>query len=247
LDKTCSALRFAAALVITGAVAAEPHPADVYTIGDSLHYSGLLTAAGLEQVKSRYGAARETPVWFVIDSGGGEVNIAMDFGDWIHAHGLNVRVVDRCLSACANYVFPAARVKVIEPGAVVAWHGSAIQTPDTSRKEIAAVIERDVMPRTAPNERTALRTKLLDETLEYVRAARARQRVFFERIGVDESVTTIGEGRPGIEEFWFLSVAAMARFGIDLVVAPADYPATDTARFGQGVVRYLELAGDGVD
>ena len=208
--------------------------------GDTLIYHGDLTADGLRQLQTTHDTTEHTARWLEIDSGGGEVNIAMDFGDWVFSEGLGVRVSNRCLSACANYVFPAAPVKVIEPQAVVAWHGSAIQTETASRAAIDIVIERDVLPATDPRERDAVRARLVADTLAYLALAEARQAAFFRRIGVDERITRVGLDHPAVTDFWFLSVAAMARYGIERVVAPANYAATDTRRFGPGKVVFIE-------
>lgn len=211
--------------------------------GDSLVYHGDLTADGLQRLQTTYIAGDRAARWLEIDSGGGEVNVAMDFGEWLLGAGLAVRVTNRCLSACANYVFPAASVKVIEAGAIVAWHGSAIQSEAASRAAIDAVIERDVLPASDPRERETMRSRLVAETLAYLALAEARQAAFFRRIGVDERITRLGLEHPAVTDFWFVSVATMARFGIDRVVAPANYAATDTRRFGPGKVVYIEPDG----
>lgn len=214
--------------------------ATVDRLGDTLIYHGDLTADGLRRLQASYAAGGAAVRWLDIDSGGGEVNVAMDFGEWILNAGLAIRVRNRCLSACANYVFPAATVKVIEPGAVVAWHGSAIQTEAASRAAIDAVIERDVLPATDPDEREATRSRLVAATLDYLAHAEARQAEFFRRLGVDERITRIGLEHPAVTDFWFVSVATMARYGIDRVVAPNNYAATDTRRFGPGKIVYIE-------
>lgn len=234
-------LLIVAQLLLAAPVAAQSD-VQVDGIGDALVYRGDLTAAGLRQLQDVYNAGDRTARWLDIDSGGGEVNIAMDFGEWILGAGLAVRVANRCLSACANYVFPAAAVKVIEPGAIVAWHGSALQTEAASRAAIDAVIERDVLPATDPGEREATRSRLVAATLAYLELAAARQADFFRRIGVDERITRLGLEHPAVTDFWFVSVATMARFGIDRVVAPTNYAATDTRRFGPGKVVYIEPA-----
>ena len=91
-----------------------------------LRYRGPLTEDGLDALRT-LARGRETGV-LEIDSAGGEIVAGMEFGLWVHDLGLDVRVNRACLSSCANYVFPAGRNKVIAPGAVVAWHGSARQT-----------------------------------------------------------------------------------------------------------------------
>lgn len=229
------------ALGITELRADDRDPPHVDVAGDTLRYSGAITTDGLHALFAIH-ANHDIPIkWLAIDSGGGEINLAMDLGDWVYANALNVRVADHCLSSCANYVFTAGPVKVIESGAIVAWHGSAIQDEKDSRAAITNVIESQILARNTAIERPAVKAKLLDETLDYLQWSRARQARFFEKIGVDERITTIGEDNPEVRDFWFLSVVTMARFGIHQVVAPSNYSRTDTARFGPGTIIYIDV------
>lgn len=169
----------------------------------------------------------------LIDSGGGDVAAAIELADWVHARQLDITVTGKCLSSCANYVFPAARHKEIQPGAIVAWHGNYQHLAETGlwRDDVALRMRRD-----GEDEPTATR---------YVQSQVARlvalERDFFARIGVDEQVCWIGKQPPyHVPDYYFLSVADMARFGITGVLAPADYPATDLTGFVANIV-YLEL------
>jgi hypothetical protein len=58
----------------------------------------------------------------VIDSGGGDIDAALDFARIVRAHGWDVVVKHRCLSACANYVFVAGARKTVLPNAWVGIH-----------------------------------------------------------------------------------------------------------------------------
>ncbi|MFT4584603.1 MAG: hypothetical protein ACI8XZ_004367 [Gammaproteobacteria bacterium] len=229
-------------LISTAAIANEGSRDPAIWLGESaIHYRGPITKAGTKDLRITYSSARDPIQWLEITSNGGEVNASMDLGDWVYANNINVRVIDHCLSACANYVFPAGSIKAIEPGAIVAWHGSAIQSEEKSRKEISTVIERDVLPGTPQSDRAVLKTRLLDDTLAYLHASWARQAQFFAKIDVDERLTTIGEDHKDVRDFWFLSPAAMKRLGLRSVIAPPDYSATDTSRFGDQVIRYIEI------
>jgi hypothetical protein len=169
----------------------------------------------------------------LINSGGGDVAAAIELADWVHAQQLDITVTGVCLSSCANYVFPAARYKVIRPGAIVAWHGNYHHLAHTGlwRDDVALRMQRD-----GEDEQTATR---------YVQAQVAQlvalEREFFARIGVDEQVCWIGKQPPyHVPDYYFLSVADMARFGITGVQTPAGYPATDLASFDANIV-FLEL------
>ena len=169
----------------------------------------------------------------LIDSGGGDVAAAIELADWIHARQLDITVTGVCLSSCANYVFPAARNKEIRPGAVVAWHGNYHHLAHTGlwRDDVALRMRRD-----GEDKQTATR---------YVQAQVARlvalEHEFFARIGVDEQVCWIGKQPPyNVADYYFLSAADMARYGISDVQVPAGYTTMDLSGFEANIV-YLEL------
>ena len=169
----------------------------------------------------------------LVDSSGGDVAAAIELGDWIHARQLDVTVTGVCLSSCANYVFPAARHKEIKAGAIVAWHGNYHHLALTGlwRDDVELRMQRD-----GEDEQTATRY-----VLAQVARLVALERDFFARIGVDEQVCRVGKMPPyNVADYYFLSVADMARFGITAVQAPDDYTATDMDGFAANIV-YLQL------
>jgi hypothetical protein len=229
-------------LISTAAASNEDSRDPVVWLSEAaIHYHGPITKSGSKDLRITYASARVPIQWLEITSNGGEINASMDLGDWVYANKINVRVNDHCLSACANYVFTAGTIKAIEPDAIVAWHGSAIQSEEKSRREISKVIERDVLPGTAHADRPVLKAQLLDDTLAYLHASRIRQAQFFAKIGVDERLTTIGEDHKEVRDFWFLSPAAMRQLGLRSMSVPPNYSATDTSRFGDQSIRYVEI------
>lgn len=188
--------------------------------GDTVIYRGRLSEDGL--LALRRAGDHPSVKTLLIDSAGGEVVVGMAYGDWISARGLDI-VVDRaCLSSCANYIFPAGRHKEIQPGAVVAWHGSAQQPGmlELLHQTVAEEIE-------AKGLSEAMKAKELASArhanVQYLTDAIRKQNLFFYRLGVDEYVTRIGNEKYGIRGFFYLSVADMEAFGIKNVTAPADY------------------------
>jgi hypothetical protein len=197
----------------------------------TVEYRGAISTANNAGFFAR--AAGKEVRHLLIDSGGGDVAAAIELADWVHARQLDITVTGVCLSSCANYVFPAARRKEIRAGAIVAWHGNYQHLAHTGlwRDDVTLRMQRD-----GEDEQTATR---------YVQAQVARlvalERGFFARIGVDERVCWIGKQPPyNVADYYFLSVADMARFGITGVQAPAEYAATDLAGLGANIV-YLEL------
>jgi hypothetical protein len=199
----------------------------VKTAGRDLFYEGRLLPDGLERLKAAFGKSSGPIDWLVINSGGGEIGISMDIGLWVHSNGLNVKVVNACLSSCANYIFPAGKHKVISANAIVGWHGSAIQESfDLSAMDEYLNSVED------PRKREEIKRKLLVDHEKYIANMKQKQRAFFETIDVDEALTVVGQSKKyQADDFWFLSVEDMARFGVNQVTAPENYPETDVSRF----------------
>lgn len=66
----------------------------------------------------------------VVDSYGGNIDSAMDIAAILRAKKLDLIVDGRCLSACANYLFPAAARKTVLPGSVVGIHDLRVTYQD---------------------------------------------------------------------------------------------------------------------
>lgn len=109
------------ALGLPSAVWADDRTALVTSDLNVIIYSGEINAKGVAEFKSalRDGKPRE----FAIRSQGGDVNAAVEIASLLHKGSLHVRVVDYCLSACANYIFPAGATQELPDGAVLGMHG----------------------------------------------------------------------------------------------------------------------------
>ena len=211
----CAALSAAAAALPDGVV----------------HYQGPISA---EQNRQFFAAvAGRSLRRLAITSSGGEVDAAIALGEWVFAQRLDIEVPDYCLSSCANYVFPAARHKLIRAGAVVAWHGNYRHLQQTGlwQDDVAVRMQRD-----GEDEQTA--TRQVRAQVDYLVGL---EHDFFARIGVDEYLCWVGKRPPySAPDYYFLSTHDMARFGVDQVQAPPDYAHTDVSRFADSVV-YSEL------
>ena len=67
----------------------------------------------------------------VLRSSGGVNEAALDMVDRIMAKHLVAVVDSKCLSACANYLFPAAASKIVLDGGIVGFHGGLTDGPYT--------------------------------------------------------------------------------------------------------------------
>ncbi len=61
----------------------------------------------------------------VVNSGGGDVEESLKIAELIHARGLGIVVDGVCASSCANYLFVAAKDKVVLPNSLLSFHGSS--------------------------------------------------------------------------------------------------------------------------
>lgn len=198
--------------------------------GATIRYVGMITA----DANLRLGAllaAHPGIRTLVIESIGGEVGVGMDLGDLVRAHGLDVRAVGHgCASSCANYVFTSARHAVVEPGAVVVWHGSMIQP--MLQAQLEAV--RDRIARQAGPGHEAEIEAGMTQLRARMAALAARQHAFFVARGIDERLTVLGHEQ-ACGCVWTLDAAGMAAFGLHDVVLPPGYPDIDDDAKARGL------------
>jgi hypothetical protein len=219
--------------------ASDEDPVQVVVVGNAVHYTGELDDDAVAAVASLLKSSGGSIAKLVIDSGGGDVNAGMDLAEFVLASELDVTVERLCASSCANYVFPAGKSKRINPGAVVVWHGSAIQEgleagPTVDDIRLPEGVELSL------EQKLALLEQHREQSLRYVEDAKARQRAFFGRIGIDERVTVMGQQLEVAQE-WTLSVKDMARFGIRDVFAADDYGRCLPAQVRERGIQLLSL------
>ena len=81
--------------------------AKVYIESDALVYQGEISKQNNLDAFTFYQDASVKPSVLVITSGGGNIDLGMDLGEFVLEHNLDVRVDTFCFSSCANYVFTA--------------------------------------------------------------------------------------------------------------------------------------------
>ncbi len=131
---------------------------------------------------------------------------ALRLAEFMHLHGISIYVDGLCASSCANYLFPAAKDKVIGPGALVGWHGSP------------ASEHIDGIETLNPEQRRAFdksRQQMID-----------RERRLFAELGIDPRLLCAGDRT--IEHLgalgWTMPVASMAKFGLRNVMSTGADP-----------------------
>ena len=184
--------RAALALLVACAGPAQAAAAVVQAVGDAVVFDGRIEPRSAAQFLALLRDPAITRL--VITSRGGIVSAALDMALAIHEHGLDLEVPTACLSSCANYIFPAARRKSLGRPDAVAWHGN-----------MAHVLYLQHSGQERWDERH----------IEEARQLARREAVFFRRIGVDGFVCWFGKIAPyNADDFYYLSVEDLARFGI---------------------------------
>jgi hypothetical protein len=125
----------------------------------------------------------------------------------VREHGLDIEVPRTCLSSCANYVFPAARHKLLGHPRAVGWHGN--------------------MAHVLYLHRTGQQT-WSEALVQDARQLARDESALFRRLGVDGFVCWFGKIAPyDVDEFYALSPGDMARFGIGDVAVGTGEPGPD--------------------
>lgn len=203
--------------------------------GSTVTYAGKISDQNVERFLDTVNG-KEVSV-LIISSSGGEINAAMEMGEWLFDNHVDIVVEGMCMSSCANYVFTAGRRKTINRNSIVAWHGSILQEFGMSDEDVrAAVLESFSKLPESEQKKTdveVLISRSIRQMQEYRLNSMAAQGQFFRKIGVDEYLCRVGNEKYGAADFFALSVKDMARFGLFEVHAPEDYEKTDLTPFRQ--------------
>lgn len=96
--------------------------ADVYKNGRVINIKGEIKEGDAKKFDLLTGKGGVESV--SISSKGGDAEEAIEIGNLIKKLNLNVIVSKLCASSCANYIFTAANIKVVEANSFIIWHGS---------------------------------------------------------------------------------------------------------------------------
>ncbi len=99
-------------------------PSRIYSLFGRIYYKGAISRGDALILQDLVDNSFIAPRVVSIDSGGGDIYEAMKIGAIVKSGGLDLEVKSHCLSACANYIFPAARKKVLYEDSLLGWHGS---------------------------------------------------------------------------------------------------------------------------
>jgi hypothetical protein len=189
---------------------------------DEVRFFGTLTPKSVDEFIRQND---DKPVTLLsISSPGGILDAGIRLGRWVRHKNADVRVSFFCASACANYVFPAGRRKIIDRDSLVMWHGGTqawefTEILDEYRKQVALAMRPDPDPY-AKIAATKLRRYAM------VADQRDLETAYFKEIGFDGALVVLGAQPVHYDtEWWTATVGVMERYGIKDIEAPADYGA----------------------
>ncbi len=205
--------------------------------GTTVTYVGKITDENVQRLFEMVTGRIVTEL--IISTSGGEINAGMTMGEWVFDNKIDVVVEGMCLSSGANYVFTAGRQKIIKENSIVGWHGSALQQSGLFADDIreATTTAYGQLPEEikAQLDLEVLVNQSIRDHEEYLSRSKVRQAQFFEKIGIDEYVTRIGNEQYGAKDFFTMSVEDMARFGMRNVIAQGNYGEVDSTTWPRGL------------
>jgi hypothetical protein len=202
-----------ALLLLSAAAAHAVELPQVYVSEGELNYVGSLDADANKRLFALYDSLEKKPTVLAIRSRGGDVVPGMELGSWVHAHKLDVRVMEFCLSSCANYVFTAGTHKIVSNLATVGFHGGLSSMDFTVGGDDKA--KYDAMNKDEQAAYMAAMRKGLQPLLD-------GESAYFRSIGVRQEITTWGQQdkfkaimEKGDSAGWTFSQDGFRRFGVD--------------------------------
>lgn len=211
-------MRHAAFLVLLSVLASPsarsaPETTQVFLENGQLNYIGGVDADANKRLFALYDSLAVKPTVLSIRSKGGPVKAGIPLGRWVRERGLDIKVMEYCMSSCANYVFPAARRKVVSNFAVIGYHGGPSSGQYGFTDDAQKMV--DAMP---PAQRKAF----LDDLDKSIRIDGEQERAYLRWLGVREDLSTLGQQdryRQGHETDpdmlgWTYSLEGFAKFGV---------------------------------
>ena len=196
------------------AIAQESAPQfEVVIEGSSVIYKGEITPMANAYLFSLIDNAEQPLKTLEITSVGGNVDAALELANWVFNTRLDIYIPSFCGSSCANYVFPAAQRKLLGETAMLAWHGGATQK---NVIEVPECEEDGWYKEYFDCDADAY----MKQMSKMIAGLKVKEAVFFEKIGVDQQITVIGQkpeyvcGGDEVYNGWFYSLEDMERLGI---------------------------------
>ena len=202
------------AMAMSSSAAMAAEQTHVFFSNGELNYFGPITAEANQELAVLHGKTGATATVLSIRSGGGETSAGMELGAWLRLRKLDIKVLEACLSSCANYVFTAARNKTVSNFAVVGYHGGLGSTSITYDPALQKVLDG-----MTPEAREAYLAPMKQDQARQL----VEETAFFRSIGVRPAITLLGNEEPYLTRYandakmwgWTYTIAEFAKLGVD--------------------------------
>ncbi|MDF0532912.1 hypothetical protein PY479_01310 [Shewanella sp. A32] len=180
----------------------QPPMANVYMPDQhTLVFSGETRTESVKQALALVQNAKSPVTTLIITSTGSNPAGGMMLGEWVYQQQVAVEVREICAGSCANYIFTAASSVKVDQDAVIGFQGGAWQ------QHWDKPWYRFLVP--GFDEHKCLS----------VTEWREREIAFFERIGVREEITLMGQIKPFAQQrsgksWWSYRAADFSKFGL---------------------------------
>ena len=206
------------ALTLLAAPAKAADQSVVFISNGQLTYFGPITQEANQKLAALDKAAGGEATVLAIRSGGGDTSAGIALGAWVKIRKLDVKVLEMCFSACANYVFPAGNRKIVSSFAVVGYHGGLGSASFMTNTDPASQKILDAMSSAERESHDAEEKRFFAEKL-------AEETEFFRSIGVRPEITLLGQAAPYVAKYekidkmigWTYSIADFAKLGVDKI------------------------------
>jgi len=186
-------MRRSALFCLAFLAAAGAHAADttqVFVDRNELVYFGELDQQANTRLFALYDSLKDKPATLSIRSVGGPTGAGLQLGQWVRDRKLDVKVMEYCMSSCANYVFPAGIHKVVSNFAVIGLHGGLNSTsfslnldPDTQK----------MLDTLTPEQRKAWMDKTMKELMASIKPDADKEQAYLKALGVRADYVTLGQ------------------------------------------------------
>ncbi|WP_020407451.1 hypothetical protein [Hahella ganghwensis] len=228
-------------------------PASIHIDGDTLYYSGNISEVSWDSFQAvTAGLQPGSLTRLVINSSGGDTVYGRKMGRWVKDNITILEVQGGCFSSCANYIFPAAKIKRIQESAFVGWHGSesqfdvlAMSAPDKTGEDILQEEVRQAMLMAMPElEGNPTLDEEVARELARSRQSQKDEHKFFEELGINSQFTIYGLLPEHLSAFeasgkrgWGFTIEDMKKLGLGEVQYLSDSVYHQSIYFQ----RYLQL------
>jgi hypothetical protein len=182
------------------------YPAKIHSLFSTIYIVGSIDFGDEKRFLDELESMTFNPRKLVVSSPGGISITGLKIGEDIKSYKLNIEVANACLSACANYFFPAANRKIFSDSDALAWHGS-YNSPEGFRIYL-------------------FNNKILRNTNEFDEEARLEdienkkiEKEFYEYLEVNQDLPTCAQTKKLIplsnpEQFYFYSLKDLELMGL---------------------------------